>query len=270
MNTSYFHEIPLLRAEPHTSRLHVHPFITRFLILLTCISGLSWAYCVGFASLHVQSARKFSLRILEGHTYTVSQLDYQIHRFLILKGPQITCQGDLERSLAVMALNRYEHSERSESFLLKTRAQVHAALACHPGDGYLWLAEAWLRTQTHSAPSLLSQSPVTALALSFQFAPREGWIVRRRLPLSLALFDQLPPALQEKTIQDFANLVEYFYFTEAIEAVTTIDKIIAQRLLEGLGSVPYERMRIFSRMLQKVDPFLSIPGFSHGTRPWQM
>jgi hypothetical protein len=252
----------LARAEPRPARTRF--VITRFLILLTCASGLFWAYHQGSTSLFIHHARKLSLRILDGHTYPVPQLDYQIQRFQNLK--TATCQGDLERSLAIMMLNRYELSGHDGALVSKLRGQLYAALSCHPGDGYLWLAETWLRNQLDSEQG----SAAAALALSFEFAPREGWIVRRRLPLSLNLFETLPKPLQDKAVQDFANLVEYSYFTEAVNAVTSIDKITAQRLLEGLAPVSYERMRIFSRMLYRVDPFLTIPGFSHGLRPWQM
>jgi hypothetical protein len=195
--------------------------------------------------------KKLSTRIFDGHTFAVELLKRQRQKAADLRDRRGLCFMDAERSDAVVALNLLELIPSEQFLSTKVQEQLERALTCHPADGYLWLAQAWLSfAEGHDHKGR------EALSLSFSYAPREGWIVRKRLFVALSVFDRLDSLSQQKTVQDFSALVHHFYYAEALEALTGVGRPYAGRLTASLSSIPSDRLQVFTKALDRKDPDL--------------
>jgi hypothetical protein len=140
------------------------------------------------------------------------------------------------------------------------------ALACEPGDGFLWLTLFWLEAGKHG----LDPSAVTYLRMSYALAPNDAWVALRRSRIVTALLPQLPPELSERATTEFVKLVDTgFLVGETAEIFADAAPPVQRQLVERLTLARERPREAFARAVYDRGVDVEIPGFSPPTRPWQ-
>jgi hypothetical protein len=149
--------------------------------------------------------------------------------------------------------------------LTALRASIYKSLACSPTDSFLWLALYWVESNR----SGFQPAYIDYLRLSYQSGPNEGWIALKRSPYALAVFDRLPPDLQEMVVAEFANLLNSSFVTMAVQIIEGPGWSHRGVLLSHLTNVTARYRDEFARELYRDGYDVTVPGIApRDPRPW--
>lgn len=210
-------------------------------------------------------------RISEGDSFrpdALQELEPAMERTWTMPHPKPT----LIRAVAIIRLREAEMDllagkTASESDTMKRADQaVRHALSLIPVDGFLWFALAWITKERDG----VTPSVIRALGLSYDMAEHEGWVAVRRNAFSVAIMPDLPPALQERVVAEFRNLVQSHYVHQAAAIITGSGWDQRMRLLRALEAVPEGKRQDLYREILDLGRDLDVPGVSrHPDRPWK-
>jgi hypothetical protein len=175
------------------------------------------------------------------------------------------------RAAAIIRLRLYETAVDSPDMrladqrLTTLRSSVREALGCVPTDGLLWFIEYWSAINQGGHVS----DHLEALRLSYRLAPYEGWIALRS-PYVLAIYDTLPPDLQENARNEFASIVRTGWIRDAVKILKGAGWRHHQVLLAGLGTVSLDFRLQLARALRAEGLMADVPGVEpQEFRPWR-
>jgi len=157
--------------------------------------------------------------------------------------------------LHLLEATEREKSARDEDYAL-LEAMTLEALASQPSDGYLWLILFWLRTLRLG----ISIESLSALRMSYLYAPYEGWVALPRNRFTTQYFSVLPQDIQDNTVQEFKRLVASGYPSQSAAIMTGPGWPIHDRLLAALADVPDLPKRQFAFQLQRLNDAIRVPG----------
>ena len=160
-----------------------------------------------------------------------------------------------------------EDGDRAAADRWNRRAEtsVRRSLACAPVDSFAWFALFKLIvTREGYSPKYLE-----FLEMSYETGPREGWIILKRNPLSLGLFDGLPAELQRRAIDEYYSILQSGLYEEARSIFLRAPPNVKSRILDGLGTVDLRHREALAKALTDVGYDANIVGVpKRETRPW--
>jgi hypothetical protein len=160
------------------------------------------------------------------------------------------CDLDLLRATAALKLRRAEDAMAGgapDDAFAGLAASNNAMLACFGGDGFAHMIAYWL--EMNRSGSLVSALP--HLRASFETAPNEGWISRKRAWLAFGVFDSLPADLQEKTLADFAGMVNAMMTAEAAAIYEKLNSSQRIRAAAATRNTRKDALEAFSSALKR-------------------
>ena len=165
------------------------------------------------------------------------------------------CTLDYARNLAVIATAIDRMDADGAPLGPDTRERLERALACRPADGLGWalLAE-WHLDAGDIGPA------IEAIGLSRRFAPREGHILLRRQFMSWPVFDLMPAEERERTLDEFALLVEGRYFPEAYAIIAEEGPQRSEEFSDAMIGVSLLSRQLFASFLAPRTDAVRVPG----------
>ncbi len=198
----------------------------------------------------------------------VNSEPYQIESLLALK-PELAaieqapfCRGSDVRSAAIIRFRLAQETllagqrQQIEDDLNALRGSLRSALACAPGDSFLWLAMYWVTLNLDG----FGDKPLTYLRMSYQQGPREGWIALKRNPDALAIFDALPPDLQQAATEEYLGIVRSGFFDPAVNILTGPGWHVKDKLLAAIATLPLRLRERLDRQLRARQFEIDIEG----------
>jgi hypothetical protein len=108
------------------------------------------------------------------------------------------------------------------------------------------------------------------LNMSYKLGPNEAWVAFRRNRFAVALVPDLPPAMAEKILTEFARLVQSHMYVETVDIYRSADTETRKKLLAKLSVIDEVSRRNFMSFLRSADldpPDMRQPDSE--LRPWQ-
>jgi hypothetical protein len=210
-------------------------------------------------------------RIVRGETFKVDGLVAQTDDAEAAENSWY-CRPSGLRSAALIRLRLAEMSSRegtpslAESRMEEFAGSVRAALACTPSDPFLWLALYWAENNRNG----FKTQYIDYLRMSYRLGPNEGWVMLKRNPFALAVFEQLPPDLADMAVAEFAKILNTEGLKyEAVAIFTGAGWRIRDRLLPALKNVAGRHRQAFADALRSAGYSVAVPGTqSREPRPW--
>ena len=152
-------------------------------------------------------------------------------------------------------------AKNKQAFVEQLKAPLYdlgrIALACAPTDGFTWLVLFWLDAGKRG----VRQENLAYLRFSYAMSPNEGWIAIWRNRLAMTMFDQLPPELASKALDEFGRLLENGRLYEEMASVfESVPAPVQQRIVQQLGAASPLRRQTFARVLYDHGLDVTIPG----------
>jgi hypothetical protein len=228
-----------------------------FIVLLGCIA--IWWGIVAFPLFWQDtSIKRIAERIIAGDPFKPEVLARQLPIVESIKSAT-SCRPAGLRSAAIIELRMMETAAPSEhtSERLKSLINViRSSLSCTPADPFLWLA-------LYSAVSSENGSTTNSLKylwMSYNLGPNEGWIAVRRNRVAFARFQQLPPDLKEKTIDEFAGMLKASFFEQAADIFVGPAWPEREPILSRLARIPDGNRQAFADVLYSRGYDVIVPG----------
>lgn len=200
--------------------------------------------------------------IVRGETFKPGSLISYIDVAAAAESSQY-CRPSGLRSAAVIRLRLAEIASRTselsmgESRMDEFAESVRAALACTPSDPFLWLALYWAENKR----SGFQPAHIEYLRMSYQLGPNEGWVMLKRNPFALSVFERLPPDLAEKAIAEFTKIVGTDGLkNEAVAIFTGAGWRVRDRILPALQNVDRRHRQAFADALRGAGHSVEVPG----------
>jgi hypothetical protein len=111
--------------------------------------------------------------------------------------------------------------------------RIDEALDHAPLSGELWLQKALLQFELGDFPGFEN-----SLRLSFETAPREGWIAARRAPLGVMAHGGLPDDLKALVMGDLALLLTHKSLADSFVARFVADETFREKALPLVEQLP--------------------------------
>lgn len=118
---------------------------------------------------------------------------------------------------------------------------------CNVDDGFVDLAEYWLTINDGGN----MQAALPLLKNSFFHAPGEGWIIGKRVWLAFGVFDVLPPALQQRTINDVSRMLNARLVNETGELLIKLPPKIRALVANNLKANSPQNISELRSLLQR-------------------
>jgi hypothetical protein len=204
------------------------------------------------------SIKGITERIIAGDPFKSEALAQQLPIIDRIKSATY-CRPAALRSAAIIQLRMMETaapSERTNGHRTSLINVIRSSLFCTPADPYLWLA---LYSRENSENGSTTDG-LKYLRMSYNLGPNEGWIAVRRNRIAFARFQQLPPDLKEKTIDEFAGMLKSSFFDQATDIFVGPAWPEREPILLRLASIPYGNRQVFADMLYSRGYDINVPG----------
>ena len=244
--------------------------LRRGLLLLGGLGSVLWSLSALPSFQATTPARDIVARIIADERFKPGALDDALVRLQVSPQPSIL-QPEWFQAQALMYLRtaeaamQRENSEEADRAAELAENKVKAALFAIPSDSFLWLMLYSVETNRNGF------TPATARFLDQSYArgPNEGWIALRRNRLALTILPLLDPAIQEKVVSEFANIVSSDFTESAAVNFTTVGWVHRDRLLSALESVDIISREAFAKQLARGGTKARVHGIEIDERPWR-
>lgn len=243
--------------------------VTRLGCLALAIGAAGWAFAVFRTIPDFGAINEIGNRIGGGEGYRPEVVRSWAEKI----EPTIagTCDGRVLTSALMIVAKAAEIEIASAQIdaidrrLDAVRRTALRVISCAPVHSFAWLALYWVESvRSGFDPKLLGY-----LEQSYKTGPREIWVSLRRNPMAMAVFEALPPALQERAIDEFIALVQAVQLDGASTIFVRLDDGLRQRIVPRLAEVPYNIRNGFSRKLSRLGLDIALPGVAAvPERPW--
>ena len=241
----------------------------RGLCLFLSAGALAWAGASWAARPPGEDTARVGQRIARGEAFRPEILRQAADR--VAASAELTCDARWLTAGLFVALQAADTARAEadlamlDARLLLARRVARRTLACAPTSAFAWLALSWIETTREG----FDERWVRYLARSYETGPKEIWVAVRRNPIAMNLLPQLPPALQEKAMQELVDLVQANQTDTALAVFTRLDAPLQAQIAERLGTLPYGARNGFARRLYRLGNETRIPGVSlPSDRPW--
>jgi hypothetical protein len=241
-----------------------------FVIVVGCLAV--WWGIVEFPVFWQESSiEHIADRIVAGAPFKAAILARQVPIINSIER-SVYCRPSALRSAAIIQLRMFEVAtstndrDHIDEQLKSLGNVIRSSLSCSPADPFLWAVLFWMQNKSDGAdPAYLKY-----LRMSYQLGPNEGWIARKRNPITLAIFSALPTDLAEVGVSEFVALVSSHLYSEAGDIITGPGRPIRDLLVARLKDIQEADRSVFANLLydRGVDD-ISIPGIAQPPQhPW--
>jgi hypothetical protein len=145
-----------------------------------------------------------------------------------------SCRNDVRRADAALSLADLQTDDGADrtGLLANARASMQKLLSCSPGDGNAWLLLAIIDRELGNL-----QSAVDYVRLSQSDAPREGWIIERRIGFACSAAVSGFLSLSQVVRADLEALLNDRQFAQVASAYSGCKNPIAPVLEDALANV---------------------------------
>jgi hypothetical protein len=179
--------------------------------------------------------------------------------------PELACEVATRRAIALFRLREAEQAG-TEAAAADFRASATRLLQCSPHEPLFWFALFWFEV----ARSGIEPSSYARLRLSYDLAPREGWIMRKRSRLMLPLLNTVQADVRPLVLEEFLVMLQGGLLPDAVEAFKNSDPGVREQVLPSLAKLPEPLLAAFSRALFNDGIDARVPGVSQREpRPWK-
>lgn len=181
----------------------------------------------------------------------------------------ILCRGAGLHSAAVIRLRLVEQAiaddENFDVPLDRLNRTIRLSLACSPDDPFLWAVYYWAQSAQYG----FRLDDLAYLRLSYQLGPHEAWIALKRSSFAFAIFQELPPDLADKVVNEFVDLLQTGFVSDAVRIFTGPAWPERAMLLSRIGGVRQDFREYFARELDQKGYDVDVPGVARrDPRPW--
>jgi hypothetical protein len=180
------------------------------------------------------------------------------------------CRPSALRSVAIIRFRLAEAALEGgaglnvDDSLTAFRRATEKSLSCSPADSFLWLGLFWAKVNTEG----FKPEDLALLRMSYAQGPNEGWIMRKRNRLALALYPVLPPDLAERALDEFVLLVQPAFVPDAVDIFTGPGWPIRELLLARMAKAAENDRQYFSDILYSRGYNIAVPGITRKQQPW--
>ncbi|MBR0829867.1 hypothetical protein JQ596_30495 [Bradyrhizobium manausense] len=180
-------------------------------------------------------------------------------------------RASYRRAMAAIDLGRFESATdradaRLDELMDLLDASTKELLSASPAEPYFWFVRYWLLNVREG----FSEKAAASLAMSYRVGPYEGWISLARNRFALAIFNQLPEALQREVAAEFAGMVRSWMIGPAATNMETVGWSNRDALIRQLDAVPIAQKTTLVTTLERDGFMIKVPGVEeHDPRPWR-
>lgn len=245
--------------------------VLRLQLLALAAFGIGWAVIAGSQSLAKAPVVAVGREMKGGASFLGSRLEALLDSASPTT-PDLDCSIAYRRGRLLIAAGLADVTMTTSNDLGamdRARAQLDAVarevLRCSPREGYAWLALYWTTAQREG----LQGKALDFLAMSYEVAPREGWIAVRRNPQAVKAFHAMPEALRGKLAVEWSELVTAQLYEAAASSLTQSTAyrplLFAQR-----DTIDERKWALLSRFLYAKGSDIMLPGAPlPPQRPWR-
>jgi hypothetical protein len=236
---------------------HYILLVRSFVILFGCIA-IWWGILEFPLFWQEASLKPIAERIIAGDPFKPDVLAQQLPTIDSIKNATY-CRPAGLRNAAVIQLRMMEAaapSEHTNERITSLVNVIRSSLSCTPADPFLWLA-------LYSAGSSENGSTTNGLKylwMSYNLGPNEGWIAAKRNRVVFARFQQLPPDLEERAIDEFTALVKTSFFEQAADIFVGPAWPERELILSRLKSISDSNRQLFADVLYNRGYDINVPG----------
>ncbi|MBR1171011.1 hypothetical protein [Bradyrhizobium liaoningense] len=242
--------------------------VGRSILLLMAFVSAGWSLLFLFNSTQDVQLSNIANAVLSGTSFRRNPI---AETALAAAENRAVCNPREIRAAAIIRLRLYDMAVDSldarlaNEQLNSLRSSVRKALSCVPSDGLLWFIAYW---SAINQGGLVSEH-LDELRMSYQLAPYEGWIALRS-PYVVAIYDVLPPDLQESARKEFVAMVRTGLIRDAVKVLKGAGWRHHDVLLAGLATVRLDFRLQLDRSLRAEGLIAEIPGVEpRESRPWR-
>ncbi|WBL80299.1 hypothetical protein I3J27_07720 [Bradyrhizobium xenonodulans] len=242
--------------------------IGRSILVVIAIFSAGWAMLFFLSQTQESRLSNIANAVLSGTSFKRNPI---AEAGLAAAENRAICNPREIRAAAIIRLRLYEmavdslDSQLANERLTSLRSSVRKALGCIPTDGLLWFIQYWSAINRGDQVS----DHLDELRMSYRLAPYEGWIALRS-PYVLAIYDVLPPELQESARREFVSIVRTGWIRDALKILKGAGWRHREALLAGLGTVRLDFRLQLDRALRAEGLTVQIPGIEpQEFRPWR-
>lgn len=240
----------------------------RIVVLLFGCAGVAWGAMTFPTFKRGAGLDDVAARIIRGYAYRPQTLRGEIPTLVAVEAAP-DCEAKALRSDVVIRLRIAENAladadlAHLDGDIAELRAAIGKALSCSPSDSYLWLS----LFRVKSISQGFKTSDLALLRMSYEEAPREGWIMGIRNHMALVIFPVLPPDLAEDALSEFTALLQPEYVATAVDNFVGPGWPIRDVLLERLKTVPEAERSVFARQVAEKGYVVDVPGIARPKPP---
>lgn len=239
-----------------------YSLVLRLLCVVCGLVAIAWGAATFPIFRQQATIENTARRILGGETFRAETLVAQADEVEATESSWY-CRPSVLRGAAQIRLRLAEISPRGaaasgiENWRVKFADSVRASLSCTPSDPFLWLVLYWGENNRTGFRSNYTDY----LRMSYRLGPNEGWMMLKRNPLSLAVFEELPDDLAEKAIAEFAKIVSAVGAKKEAAAIFLgAGPRVRERILPVLTTVPTRHRQAFADALRAAGHSVTVPG----------
>jgi hypothetical protein len=153
------------------------------------------------------------------------------------------CSRDMVRSATTISLAALDAAVASgdaaaaDAALSDARDILKAGLECFPRDGNMWLRLAMVEYATTKTV----QPAARMVALSAEFAPLEGWILRQRLAFGARLAELDQAAVADVLKADIDRFARHGRIADIVDVFAKGDPQARSLMMASFGGLPEQR-----------------------------
>jgi hypothetical protein len=238
-------------------------FTIRLISLSAICCGLVWVSGVAPAAVRDNVVLGAGQRIAKEESF-LPQAQQRLRQAVDEIEPELACEVATRRAVASIRLREAEQSG-TDAAVADFRASAQRLLRCSPREPLFWFALFWFDV----AKTGIVPASYPRLLMSYELAPREGWIMRKRSRLLLPLLNTVPDNLKPPILEEFLALLQGGLVEDAVEAFKNSDPTVRERVLPSLVKLPEPTLAAFSRALREDGIEARVPGMpARELRPW--
>jgi len=238
----------------------MHRLASRLLLSVVSLCALGWALDAFPRDIGLATERQISRRVAEGYTLDPDVVARAASR---VAAAGSDCRGDTTRMTAYLEVKRAEDALRAQATSNLKEAfdrlgqALDRRLSCAPTDGFAWFSLFWLRLATGG----FTPADEKLLAMSYQTAPEEVWVARRRNLVAGALLPLLGPDIRPAFNRELIALLMARQYDVVGRVLAFLDAGSRDALQDDLRQIDHRTLQYLDHFMAASDlPVVPLPG----------
>ena len=251
-----------LELVPH--HLMHHGFFVRCLVSSLGFIALGWGTVAFPMFLKQEPLEHITDRIIAGDPFKPGVLSKQFRMSTDFESSGY-CHPSAIYSAAIVQLRMLEATTSADGRtsvddrLSSLEHAIHNSLSCAPADPFLWLVLYALKMTKIG----FRVEDLKYLRMSYQLGANEGWIALKRNPFIFAIYEKLPPDLQQNVINEFIALIKSKLYSQAADIFTGPAWPERNLILLNLIRIPDRDRQLFAKELSRRGFDVKMPSVPH-------